>query len=138
MNAAPRTYGVTLCLLLTLLTSLASEARQLSFSRDGLTLNYRWQPPASAAQGATPTQEPQSKETQSLSLTLPEQSELRFFSGWRPDAARRLSEAQRMRQAYALRALSDKGVAFKVIGSMLGQLLLRVMARGEVYRPIAA
>ena len=41
------------------------------------------------------------------------------------------AEAQRMRQAYALRALSDKGVAFKVIGSLLGQLLLRVMARGE-------
>ena len=40
-------------------------------------------------------------------------------------------EAQRMRQAYALRALSDKGVQFRVIESLLGQLLLRVMARGE-------
>ncbi len=109
MNAAPRTYGVTpfgrtslrftLCLLLTLLASLSSEARQLSFSRDGLTLNYRWQPPASAAQGATPTQEPQSKETQSLSLTLPEQSELRFFSGWRPDAARRTLYTRLLRSA---------------------------------------
>ena len=81
MNAAPRTYGVTLCLLLTLLTSLASEARQLSFSRDGLTLTYRWQPPASRAQGAAQTQEPQSKETQSLSLTLPETNDALFTAG---------------------------------------------------------
>ena len=40
-------------------------------------------------------------------------------------------EVQRVRQAYALRALGDGAIAFSVVGSLLGQLLLRVMARGQ-------
>ena len=40
-------------------------------------------------------------------------------------------EAQRIRNAYALRSLSDKGIELKVVGSMLGQLLLRVVGRGQ-------
>ena len=96
----PGTFLVLGCfMLLCLLPGTSAQAKQLSFSRDGLTLTYRWQPPASAAQGATQTQEPQSKESQSLSLTLPEQSELRFFSGWRPDAARRTLYTRLLRSA---------------------------------------
>lgn len=40
-------------------------------------------------------------------------------------------EAQRVRLAYALRAVEDQGIALPVAGSLLGQLLLRVMARGQ-------
>lgn len=45
-----------------------------------------------------------------------------------------LEEANRMMQAYALRAPNQKGVHYKVWGSLAGQLLLRSMDRaGEVY-----
>lgn len=45
-----------------------------------------------------------------------------------------LQEANRMSQAYALRAPRQKGVHYKVWGSLAGQLLLRSMDRaGEVY-----
>lgn len=45
-----------------------------------------------------------------------------------------LSEARRVTQAYSLRAPGQKGVAFRVWGSLLGQMLLRSMDRaGEVY-----
>lgn len=45
-----------------------------------------------------------------------------------------LSEASRMTQAYSLRAPGQKGVHFKVWGSMVGGLLLRSMDRaGQVY-----
>lgn len=45
-----------------------------------------------------------------------------------------LQEADRMTQAYALRAPNQKGVHYKVWGSLAGQLLLRSMDRaGEVY-----
>lgn len=40
-------------------------------------------------------------------------------------------EAQRVRLAYSLRSLGDQAIALPVIGSLLGQLLLRVMARGQ-------
>ena len=42
-----------------------------------------------------------------------------------------LAEANRMTQAYALRAPGQKGVHFKVWGSLAGQLLLRSMDRAE-------
>ena len=46
-----------------------------------------------------------------------------------------LNEADRMTQAYALRAPGQKGVAPKAWGSMIGQLLLRSMDRsGELYQ----
>lgn len=45
-----------------------------------------------------------------------------------------LGEANRMMQAYSLRAPNQKGVHFKVWGTLAGQLLLRSMDRaGEVY-----
>lgn len=45
-----------------------------------------------------------------------------------------LGEANRMTQAYSLRAPNQKGVHYKVWGSLAGQLLLRSMDRaGEVY-----
>lgn len=45
-----------------------------------------------------------------------------------------LKEANRITQAYALRAPNQKGVYYKVWGSLAGQLLLRSMDRaGEVY-----
>ncbi|MDD3277662.1 MAG: cobalt ECF transporter T component CbiQ [Lachnospiraceae bacterium] len=45
-----------------------------------------------------------------------------------------LAEANRIMQAYSLRAPNQKGVHFKVWGSLTGQLLLRSMDRaGEVY-----
>ncbi len=45
-----------------------------------------------------------------------------------------LGEANRMMQAYSLRAPNQKGVHFKVWGSLAGQLLLRSMDRAaEVY-----
>jgi len=40
-------------------------------------------------------------------------------------------EVQRVRQAYSLRALGDRSIALPVVGSLLGQLLLRVMDRGQ-------
>ena len=40
-------------------------------------------------------------------------------------------EVQRVRQAYALRALGDERMPLKVAGSLLGHLLLRVLARGQ-------
>jgi len=40
-------------------------------------------------------------------------------------------EARRVRLAYALRSGGDRAVALPVAGSMLGQLLLRVMSRGQ-------
>lgn len=43
-----------------------------------------------------------------------------------------LSEASRMIQAYELRAPGQKGVHFRVWGSMIGQLLLRSMDRAQV------
>lgn len=42
-----------------------------------------------------------------------------------------LSEVNRITQAYALRAPNQKGVHFKVWGSLAGQLLLRSMDRAE-------
>ncbi len=42
-----------------------------------------------------------------------------------------LEEAERITQAYALRAPGQKGVHFKVWGSLAGQLLLRSMDRAE-------
>jgi len=42
-----------------------------------------------------------------------------------------LSEAHKMTQAYALRAPGQKGVAYKVWGSMIGQLLLRSVDRAD-------
>ena len=42
-----------------------------------------------------------------------------------------LSEADRMTQAYALRAPGQKGIHFKVWGPLAGQLLLRSMDRAE-------
>ncbi len=42
-----------------------------------------------------------------------------------------LGEANRITQAYALRAPNQKGVHFKVWGSLAGQLLLRSMDRAE-------
>lgn len=45
-----------------------------------------------------------------------------------------LEEANRMTQAYSLRAPNQKGVHFKVWGTLAGQLLLRSMDRAnEVY-----
>lgn len=87
------------CMLLGLLSSAPALAKQLSFRRDGLTLNYRWQPPAPAAQGDIHAKQPQEVEPQTLSLTLPEQSEVRFFSAWRPDAARRTLYTRLLRSA---------------------------------------
>jgi hypothetical protein len=88
----PPILGVSLLLLL-LLTPLPGEARQLSFSRDGPTLHYRWQPPATniAVQDTTNNAATSSTkgQPQELTLTLPAQSELRFFRAWRPDAVRR-------------------------------------------------
>ncbi|MCI9005884.1 MAG: cobalt ECF transporter T component CbiQ [Lachnospiraceae bacterium] len=49
-----------------------------------------------------------------------------------------LTEANRMMQAYALRAPGQKGVHFKVWGSLAGQLLLRSIDRAaEVYESMA-
>lgn len=49
-----------------------------------------------------------------------------------------LGEANRMIQAYSLRAPGQKGVHFKVWGSLAGQLLLRSMDRAsEVYESMA-
>lgn len=42
-----------------------------------------------------------------------------------------LAEANRMTQAYALRAPGQKGIHFKVWGPLVGQLLLRSMDRAE-------
>lgn len=42
-----------------------------------------------------------------------------------------LAEANRMSQAYALRAPGQKGIHYKVWGSFIGQLLLRSMDRAE-------
>lgn len=42
-----------------------------------------------------------------------------------------LSEANRITQAYALRAPGQKGIHFKVWGSLVGQMLLRSMDRAE-------
>ena len=42
-----------------------------------------------------------------------------------------MKEVERMSQAYALRAPGQKGVHYKVWGSMLGQLLLRSMDRAQ-------
>ena len=42
-----------------------------------------------------------------------------------------MKEVERMSQAYSLRAPRQKGVHYKVWGSMLGQLLLRSMDRAE-------
>lgn len=42
-----------------------------------------------------------------------------------------LAEANRMEQAYALRAPGQKGIHYKVWGSLLGQLLLRSMDRAK-------
>ncbi|HKM04289.1 MAG TPA: cobalt ECF transporter T component CbiQ [Lachnospiraceae bacterium] len=42
-----------------------------------------------------------------------------------------LTEANRISQAYSLRAPNQKGVHFKVWGSLVGQLLLRSMDRAE-------
>ena len=42
-----------------------------------------------------------------------------------------LAEADRMTQAYALRAPGQKGIAMKAWGSMIGQLLLRSMDRAK-------
>ncbi len=45
-----------------------------------------------------------------------------------------LEEANKITQAYALRAPGQKGVAFKVWGSLLGQLLIRTVDRAsEIY-----
>ncbi|MDO4976102.1 MAG: cobalt ECF transporter T component CbiQ [Eubacteriales bacterium] len=43
-----------------------------------------------------------------------------------------LEEAEKMMQAYALRAPGQKGIHFKVWGSMIGQMLLRSMDLAEV------
>ncbi len=43
-----------------------------------------------------------------------------------------LEEAERITQAYELRAPGQKGVAFRVWGPLLGQLLLRTVDRGSV------
>ena len=49
-----------------------------------------------------------------------------------------LSEANRMMQAYSLRAPRQKGIHFKAWGSFVGQLLLRSMDRaGAVYESMA-
>ena len=66
-------------LALLILVPHPSSARQLAFERDEMTQHYRWQPPASVAEG----------KIQTLTLNLPKQSELRFYRAWRPDAARR-------------------------------------------------
>lgn len=43
-----------------------------------------------------------------------------------------LAETQRVVQAYELRAPGQKGIHFKVWGSLMGQMLLRSMDRAEV------
>lgn len=43
-----------------------------------------------------------------------------------------LSEADKMVQAYSLRAPGQKGIHYKVWGSMIGQMLLRSMDRAEM------
>jgi cobalt/nickel transport system permease protein len=43
-----------------------------------------------------------------------------------------LEEVNRITQAYALRAPKQKGIHFKVWGSLTGQLLLRSMDRAEI------
>ena len=72
-------HSLTLLCLLSLSFSPCLLAKQLSFNREGNTLHYRWLPPKQIADGAP----------QSLSLTLSAQSNIRFFSAWRPDAVKR-------------------------------------------------
>lgn len=78
-----------LLLALLLLLPVIGSARQLAFEREGPQLRYRWQPPASVAAG----------QVQALTLTLPDQSELRVYRAWRPDAARRTLYTRLLRAA---------------------------------------
>ena len=84
----PRATGRWLFVLLLLLPTLGS-ARQLAFEREGPQLHYRWQPPAPVAAG----------KVQELTLSLPEQSELRVYRAWRPEAARRTLYTRLLRAA---------------------------------------
>ena len=84
----PRATGWLLLTLLLLLPTLGS-ARQLAFEREGPQLHYRWQPPAPVAAG----------KVQELTLSLPEQSELRVYRAWRPEAARRTLYTRLLRAA---------------------------------------
>ena len=87
-SSRPHATGWLLLALLLLLPTLGS-ARQLAFEREGPQLHYRWQPPAPVAAG----------KVQVLTLSLPEQSELRVYRAWRPEAARRTLYTRLLRAA---------------------------------------
>ncbi len=87
-SSRPHATGWLLLALLLLLPTLGS-ARQLAFEREGPQLHYRWQPPAPVAAG----------KVQELTLSLPEQSELRVYRAWRPEAARRTLYTRLLRAA---------------------------------------
>ena len=87
-SSRPHATGWLLLALLLLLPTLGS-ARQLAFEHEGPQLHYRWQPPAPVAAG----------KVQELTLSLPEQSELRVYRAWRPEAARRTLYTRLLRAA---------------------------------------
>ena len=87
-SSRPHATGWLLLALLLLLPTLGS-ARQLAFEREGPQLHYRWQPPAPVAAG----------KVQELTLSLPEQSELRVYRAWRPEAARHTLYTRLLRAA---------------------------------------
>ena len=87
-SSRPHATGWLLLALLLLLPTLGS-ARQLAFEREGPQLHYRWQPSATVAAG----------KVQVLTLSLPEQSELRVYRAWRPEAARRTLYTRLLRAA---------------------------------------
>ena len=87
-SSRPHATRWLLLALLLLLPTLGS-ARQLAFEHEGPQLHYRWQPPAPVAAG----------KVQVLTLSLPEQSELRVYRAWRPEAARRTLYTRLLRAA---------------------------------------
>ncbi len=79
MSATRRSLFQRLTLVCLLGLSVTLQAKQLGFNREENTLHYRWLPPKQVADGGP----------QSVTLTLSAQSNIRFFSAWRPDAVKR-------------------------------------------------
>lgn len=81
MTASRRSllHWFSLLCLIGLGSGSALQARQLDFNREGNTLHYHWLPPRQIADGAP----------QNVTLTLSSESNIRFFSAWRPEAVKR-------------------------------------------------
>ena len=120
-SSRPHATGWLLLALLLLLPTLGS-ARQLAFEREGPQLHYRWQPPASVADG----------KVQTLTLNLQEPMTVipAELAEWDLSLKNEGGELEYAFDAHAektgvpslLRRLSDLGIAFKDLNTRQSSL----------------